>query len=367
MRVIVAMSGGVDSSVAALLLKEAGHDVLGVFLRNGVAAPASETASPKGCCSVFDACDAEEVAGMLGIAFYSLDHSRGFESIIDRFVDAYARGETPNPCVQCNRDLKFGELFRFAKAMGAEAVATGHYAQVEQDGESVALRRGRDRAKDQSYVLATVRAEALRRSLFPVGGLPKEQVRELARRAGLPVYAKHESQEICFVPSGDYRDLMKRKRPDLFREGVIETKEGEVLGRHSGAAGFTVGQRRGLGLGGAGPYFVVETDPTANRVVVGRREDLPQQRALLREVNWLVEPLEPGQEIVGEVQIRAHHSGHGARARVVHDGQLELDFDPPGETVSPGQIGVVYHRDRVVAAGRIARLEVFSDSLKNPV
>ena len=262
MRVVVAMSGGVDSSVSALLLREQGHDVIGVFLRNGVEAgdqPARGRAH--GCCGATDALDAEEVASALSIPFYALDHARDFARVIDDFVAAYARGETPNPCVQCNRELKFGALLRFARALGAERLATGHYARVAADGDGVALLRATDRAKDQSYVLATVEREALARALFPVGGLTKAEVRERARRAGLPVHAKPESFDLCFVPSGDHRDLLRERRPELFRDGPIRDVDGAELGRHGGAAGFTVGQRRGLALAFGGPRYVVASEP----------------------------------------------------------------------------------------------------------
>lgn len=354
-RVVVAMSGGVDSSVTALRLVEEGHEVLGVFLRNGVS-HATESAGPRqGCCSVRDAGDAEEVAGILGVPFYSLDHSEGFDRIVHAFVEDYAAGRTPNPCVDCNRDLKFGELLRFARAMGAAAVATGHYARCTVVDGQLALRRARDRRKDQSYVLATVARSDLRRARFPLGELTKEEVRGQAERAGLPVHAKAESQEICFVPSGDYRDLLRERRPEVLRPGPIVDQQGVRLGTHPGAAGFTVGQRRGLGLGGHGPYYVLETDPEGNVVTVGPPEALRQPAARLRQVNW-VRPTPDGPGACRlDLQVRAHHRGQGGVARWERPDQVLVALDPPGEVIAPGQVGVLYEGDRVVAAGRLER------------
>lgn len=350
MKVVVAMSGGVDSSVSALLLKEAGHDVVGVFLRNGVAAPGARGRG-HGCCGVSDALDAEEVAGLLGIPFYALDESAVFERIVSDFVGAYERGETPNPCVQCNRELKFGELLRFATALGAERVATGHYARCEGEDGEVVLRRARDRAKDQSYVLATVAADALARALFPVGGLSKQEVRDRARRAGLPVHAKAESQEICFVPTGDYRDLLRERRPELFRTGPVLDAAGAVVGRHGGAAGFTVGQRRGVGVAFGAPRYVVRTDAGANAVVVGERHELLRERCRLRDARWLA-PIEGRRGLA--LQVRAHHDPVAIAGLVRDAGAAILTLAPPGEAITPGQIGVVYDGDRVLGAGTLA-------------
>ena len=358
MRVVVAMSGGVDSSVAAKLLRDAGHDVIGVFLRNGVVA---DQRAPKsrhqGCCSVRDACDAEEVAGILDIPFHSLDHSEEFATIIDTFVSEYAAGRTPNPCVQCNRSLKFGALLNFADAMGADRIATGHYARLERKGSEVVLRRALALDKDQSYVLATVRPEALQRTVYPLGDLPKKTVREIAESSGLPVFDKAESQEICFVPTGNYRDLLRNKRPELFAPGEIVDQDGAVVGTHSGAVGFTVGQRRGLGIGGGGgPRYVTATDPKTNRVTVGDRRVLQQQSLRLRSLNWLVPAPATAVDWNGILQIRAHHVGRNA---ILHwqpgMATVRLTMEAPGEVVSPGQIGVFYRDDQVLLAGTVER------------
>jgi tRNA-specific 2-thiouridylase len=353
MRVVVAMSGGVDSSVSALLLREQGHDVIGVFLRNGVEAPVR--GHGHGCCGTTDALDAQEVASSLSIPFYALDHAREFGRIVDAFVETYARGETPNPCVQCNRELKFGALLEFARAMGADRLATGHYARLEPEpGGGASLLRARDRAKDQSYVLATVARDALARTLFPVGDLAKAEVREHARRAGLPVHAKPESQEICFVPSGDHRDLLRARRPESFRRGRVIDESGIEVGEHGGAIGFTVGQRRGLGLALGEPRYVVATDPRSNTVVVGPREALLRQTCALTSVNWLSERPTRGTPVRVALQVRAHHAAVPATAREDADGRVLLELDPPGEAVTPGQVGALYSGERVVAGGTLA-------------
>jgi len=350
-KVVVAMSGGVDSSVAAMLLRDQGHEILGVFLRNGIDHPERRGAH-HGCCSAVDACDAEEVASILGVPFYSIDSRRSFASIIQSFVDDYSVGLTPNPCVLCNRDLKFGELLEFALAMGAWGVATGHYARcgASRDGR-LELRRGLDRRKDQSYVLAMVHRESLLRSLFPLGELLKEQVREIARQAGLPTHNKRESQEICFVPSGDHRDILREHRPRSFRKGDIRRTDGTILGEHDGAIGCTVGQRHGLRLGGTGPYYVLSTAPESNEVVVGRKEELLQRECSLDSLCELAPPLELGGNC--QIQLRAHHVPCAAMVVRRSGDSLLLRLEGPGEVLTPGQYGVVYRGDRVMAAGRI--------------
>jgi len=352
-RVVVAMSGGVDSSVSALLLREQGHDVTGVFLRNGIEAGAR--GKGQGCCGATDARDAEEVAAELGVPFYALDHAGPFTSVIDRFVAAWSRGETPNPCVDCNREIKFGALLELAGRLGADALATGHYAEVvTHPGGEVELRRARDRAKDQSYVLATVARRALARAIFPLAALHKEEVRALARAKGLPVHAKPESQEICFVPTGDYRDLLRQRRPELFRAGVVRGLDGAELGQHDGAVGFTVGQRRGVRVAAGAPRYVVRTDVARNEVVVGDAAAARRTDATLREVNELAPPeLLPDGAVV-ELQVRAHHAPVAARLCAASpDGRRPLALAPPGEVVTPGQIAVAYRGDRVLLAGTL--------------
>ena len=365
MRIVVAMSGGVDSSVSALLLKEQGHEVIGVFLRNGIEAgdrgpgQAPKPALKQGCCGAIDSADAAEVAGLLGVPYYALDQAREFGRIVDAFVDSYASGDTPNPCVMCNREIKFGALLGFARALGAERIATGHYARLatrfsptpSATGE-VELRRARDHAKDQSYVLAAVAPAALALALFPIGELEKEEVRAHARRAGLPVHSKPESQEICFVPTGDYRDLLRSRRPELFRAGAIRDTRGAEVGRHEGTAAFTIGQRRGLNVAFGVPRYVVATEPSTNTVVVGERSDLLTRHARLERVSWLMAPPPEG-ALDCVLQLRAHHEPVSAVLRTVDRATAEVELAAPGAAITPGQLGVAYLGERVVASGTL--------------
>jgi tRNA-specific 2-thiouridylase len=348
-RIVACLSGGVDSSVAAALLVEAGRDVVGVFMRSGASGHA--TGEKQGCCSVEDALDARRVADRLGIPFYALNMEREFDRIIDRFAADYAAGRTPNPCVLCNRWLKFGHVLRFAEQVGATEVASGHYARttvVPQDGavSRVALRRPRDRAKDQSYVLAVLEQEQLSRVVLPLGELTKAEVRDLARARGLDRVAdKADSQELCFVP-GDYRDLLRARLPagtPALEPGEVQDVHGRARGRHEGTAGFTVGQRKGLGIGGAGaPLFVVRTEPARRLVVVGSREDLASPGLVAEDATWIARRLSPGERVRGRAQLRAHGESHAATIACTGARAFELTFDAPARAVVPGQAVVVY-------------------------
>ncbi len=318
-KVVVAMSGGVDSSVAAALLQQQGYDCVGVFMRLGndpadltdadleqiACSPEKRSAheqslkaqasSPKahhqGCCSSSDAADARYVAGLLNIPFYALNFQHDFGGIIDYFVREYNRGRTPNPCVRCNEYLKFGKLSRYAKAIGADYVATGHYARIvhgETPGEEPRLLRGKDPKKDQSYVLFGVPRAELAHMLLPIGDMEKSHVRELAQKFGLPVFNKPDSQEICFVPDNDYARLVKKKTPELVTGGTFVDSAGKALGRHGGHQHFTIGQRRGIGLAFGHPIYVTHIDADSNTVTIGEKEDLMHRSLIAREVNWIV-------------------------------------------------------------------------------
>src|SRR5262245_33279836 len=283
-KVVVAMSGGVDSSVAAALLLRDGYDVLGVFMRlvtpDGVEA-AAESCDPsgkskQGCCSVLDAADARRVAGELGIPLYVLNFQHDFGRVIDYFVSEYNRGRTPNPCVRCNDWLKFGKLAKYAEAIGADYVASGHYARIGADPTSgePALLRGLDHRKDQSYVLFGMSRQTLAHTLLPIGEFDKPRVREIAHELTLPVYNKPDSQEICFVPNQDYAGLVQRRSPETFREGELVNTSGKTIGTHAGHQHFTIGQRKGVGVALGYPIYVVDIDPASNRVTVGEKEAL---------------------------------------------------------------------------------------------
>ncbi len=413
-KVLVAMSGGVDSSVAAALLKERGYDCVGVFMwvgeaarpsepgarATGPAGPAaqavgsavrtvSETALPRlkqGCCSVGDACDARAVAAKLGIPFYSVDFHAEFERIIEYFVDEYARARTPNPCVVCNTQLKFGKLLAYADMIGAEFVATGHYARVlpadfrapsaservpGQRGfarepvacapgpdltSGVCLARALNHAKDQSYVLFGIQRPNLPRCRFPLGDIAdKATVRRIAADLGLPVHDKPDSQEICFVPNNDYTQLVRARRPETERTGDVLDSHGRVLGTHAGIANYTVGQRHGLGIAAAQPLYVTRLDAATNTVVLGPRAELLSEGLIAEQVNWLVDPPPTGVPRAAQVQIRYHHTAASGEIRIDRDGHVDVPFAEPQAAVTPGQAAVFYDGEIVLGGGWIAR------------
>jgi len=357
-RVVVAMSGGVDSSVAAALLVESGHEVVGVFMRQGRPPEAdAEPARPghQGCCGVADSLDARRVADRLGIPLYAIDLTPEFGRIIDYFAAEYGRGRTPNPCVRCNSWLKFGRLFDHADAIGATHVATGHYARLEPAADGTpTLHRGHDAARDQSYVLFDVRPDRLARMLLPVGGLPKAVVRERARSLGLATADKPDSQEICFVSPGAHAALVARRLGGS-RAGEIVDGGGTVLGHHDGIEHFTVGQRQGLGIATGRPLHVVAIDAAACRVVVGPREAVPQERLTAADASWL--DREPTEPFACLVQCRAQRAAAPAVVTPLGGGRFAARFTGGPEAspgpISPGQPAVCYAGDRLLGGGWI--------------
>lgn len=350
-RLVVAMSGGVDSSVAAWLMGEEGYDVVGVFMRNGVKVTGEEAAK-KSCCSVSDARDARMVASRLGYPFHALDLGQEFRSIIDYFLDEYARGRTPNPCAVCNRDLKFDELLRFADSVGAEGVCTGHYARLELVEGRPVVRRGVDRKKDQSYQLFCVAEENLARTRLPLGALEKSEVRGLAERVGLRTAQKADSQEICFVPSNDYRRLLEQEGREL-HPGRFVDSSGRVLGEHVGTEHFTVGQRRGHGIGGGTPLYVLEVHPDSGTVVLGGREEAHFSALEVDELNWIgIDPPASG-SLRCVVQHRYHCDPASATVEVDGDRGRVL-FDEPQLAVTAGQGAALYDGDRLLGGGWIS-------------
>jgi len=355
-RIVLAMSGGVDSSVAAWLLRAEGHDVVGLFMRHGQSGKTDCRASGvRGCCSAADAADARHVAERLGIPFYAVDFQREFDRIVDYFVDEYAAGRTPNPCIVCNTWLKFGKLFEYARAVDAEFVATGHHARLVPCGADVALRRGLDPAKDQSYVLFGIERLLLGRIRFPVGEHTKESIRQTARREGLPVSEKPDSQEICFVPDGDHARLVRRLRPESQTAGEVVTTDGAVLGRHDGYERFTVGQRKGLGIALGEPYYVVRIEPESRRVVLGRREDWARDELVARSANWLVDLPAGPFRAAGKLRYRSRPVE--ATVTPLAGDRFHVRFDQPRHGVAPGQAAVCYDGDRVLGGGWIQRQE----------
>lgn len=383
-RVVLAMSGGVDSSAAAVLLQEQGYDVIGLFMRSGATdEPSCPTdlgfslpvvgAKPnkQGCCSASDAADARRVADRLDIPFHALNFQDAFGRIKDYFADEYLAGRTPNPCVMCNNWLKFGKLWEFAQKVGAEYIASGHYARLEQaaqtpeldqteDSENSqlsernvgpAIFRGRDRRKDQSYVLFGIDRSILDRVIFPVGDFDKPDVREKAQQSGLRVYDKADSQEICFIPDNDYAGFLERYRGKQDTAGEIVDTAGAVLGHHEGFERYTVGQRKGLGLAFGEPRYVVRLEPETRRVVIGKREDLGCHSLEGDRFNWLIDDVPS--RFRCDAQIRYGHTAAPAEVDVLADDRIRVTFDEPQFAAAPGQAVVLYRGDRVLGGGWI--------------
>lgn len=397
-KVLVAMSGGVDSSVVAALLKQEGYEVVGCFMRLGsddsleaadgydnMHTAACDT-SPgsialpqvkkhkQGCCSVNDAGDARHVAAILGIPFYVMNFKKDFGRIIDYFVDEYNAGRTPNPCVRCNDWLKFGKLHQYAKSIDCDYVASGHYARIArgQDGHAE-LRRGLDRGKDQSYVLFGSPRDRLDHMLLPIGEMQKSEVRQVADDFDLPVFNKPDSQEICFVPDNDYAKLVERRTEGGFAPGSIVDTAGNQLGQHTGQQHFTLGQRRGLGIATGSPIYVVDKDPVTNTVTVGGKDDLLAVGCTASQTNWLIDPQDvPVAEGASggwrdcEVKIRYNSPPTPGQVRVTGDDQLEVRFADPVSAVTPGQAVVCYDGDTVMGGGWIDAVTKSQTDLGQP-
>lgn len=350
-RVVVAMSGGVDSSVAAAILKDQGWDVVGVSLL--LSGPSGEGGS-RSCCSVEDFRDARRVADRLKIPYYVFDFQEEFRSsVTERFASDYLSGRTPNPCILCNRDLKFDLLRRRALTMGADWIATGHYARIEWDQETSRgrLLKALDSDKDQSYFLFSLSQAELSRTLFPLGTLSKSEVRGLARRFELPVAAKRESQEICFVPGRRYCEFVERMAPPgAIRPGAIVDDQGRVVGKHGGIHRFTVGQRRGLGVAAGRPLYVTAIDASRNIVKIGPRGRLHSSGLLAEEVNWILEPFSG----MARVKTRYRQTSFAATISPLEGRKAVVRFLEHFPAVAPGQAAVFYRGDEVLGGGFIA-------------
>ena len=360
-RVLVAMSGGVDSSVAAFLLHRQGREVVGVHMRNGAesaergpAEDAKTTRPARGCCGVEDAYDARRVADRLGFPFHVLNYQRAFGAVMDDFADEYAAARTPNPCIRCNAWLKFGRLVSFARSLGIPKVATGHYARlVDRDGR-LAVARAADAAKDQSYVLFPLTQEQLASAVFPLGDLAKPEVRAVAREAGLGVQDKPDSQGICFIPDDDPGRFLRERRPDLDGAGDFRTSDGTVVGRHRGYQFFTIGQRKGLGLALGRAMYVARIDPATRTVWLGDDSDLWSRTCGIDAVNWMGwAPPPPGERRPCAVQIRAHHEAAPAVVTALDGGRARIEFDAPQRAITPGQAAVIYDGEIVAGGGWI--------------
>ena len=349
-RVVVAMSGGVDSSVAALLLQQQGYDVVGVAMKLYSLEDADLPAYYRGCCTVDDAEDARMVCRRLGIPHYVLNVQREFQSfVIDYFCSEYQKGRTPHPCIACNDKIKFNFLTSRAKALKADYVATGHYARIERRKSGLVLKKGVDAAKDQSYVLFGMGQDELAHSLMPVGDYPKDAIRRMALESGFVNADKPDSQDICFIPFGDYKAFLKERITPV--PGEIVDANGTVLGQHGGIELFTVGQRRGLGIAGGDPRYVIRLEPETNRVVVGPEEALDQKETWVSRVNYTLGSPPAGPVEVG---VKIRYKSHEADAVLYphQDGAL-VCFDQPQRAVTPGQAAVFYQGDVLLGGGTI--------------
>lgn len=368
MKIAVAMSGGVDSSAAAALLRDQGHELVGFTMqlwnqRRGINQDENGDPLPSRCCSLDDVYDARRVAGELGFPFYVLNLEREFETdVVQPFVQSYLSGETPIPCVACNSRLKFASLDKLALSLGCEKVATGHYARVEHDAEANRYRllRGKNLWKDQTYFLWELTQDQLSRSWFPLGEMDKAEVRGIARASHLDVAEKSESQEICFVPDGKYAEFIDRyldaenRTDELPGEGQIVTSAGNVVGTHQGIHRYTVGQRRGLGIAAERPLYVLNVDAVSNRVVVGEQEELLRLDFTVAGSNWVAFD-EPSEPVRADVRVRYRQDPQPATITALPNGRAHIVFDDPQRAITPGQASVWYRGDEVVGGGWIER------------
>ncbi len=354
-RVVVAMSGGVDSSVAAALMVRAGYEVVGMMMRLWTD-EALGGAEHNRCCTPEQMRDARRIADKLGIPFYVLDSKEIFRStVVQYFIDQHRDGFTPNPCLECNRHIRFDWLLNNALALDADYLATGHYARISADAAGGwNLRRGLDEEKDQSYVLSVMGQTQLSRTMFPVGEYHKREVRALAEELGLNVAGKKDSQDLCFLGNSDYRDFLRLHAPDVMRPGQIVNTHGELLGEHRGLANYTIGQRKGLGISASEPLYVLAMNPYKNALVVGTRDQLGRDRLTADNANW-VSGAAPARNFRADVKIRYRAKAQPATINVGDTNTFSVKFDEPQRDVTPGQAAVIYQRDNCLGGGVIAK------------
>ncbi len=349
-KVVVAMSGGVDSSVAAALLKEQGYEVMGMMLRLW-SEPGKEDSNR--CCTPDSMGQARRVAARLDIPFYVVDAKDVFhKTVVQYFLDGYARGETPNPCLVCNRQIRWTFLLDHALALGADFMATGHYVRIQKTGDGSQLLRAVDRNKDQSYVLHVLTQDKLAKALFPVGDYPKPEIRQIAEKYGLPTASRKDSQDLCFLAGEDYRGFLQRNASEMLQPGAIVTRDGRSLGEHNGLANYTIGQRKGLGIASPVPLYVLGKNAVTNTLIVGTQEELGSTELTARDVNWISrEPLQ--EPFRAEVKIRYTAREAWAWVTPLEGGGVKVQFDAPQRDITAGQAAVFYQGDLLLGGGII--------------
>lgn len=350
-KVVVAMSGGVDSSVAAALLKEQGHEVTGMMLRLW-SEPGKEDTNR--CCTPDSMAQARRVAAKLDIPFYVIDAKDVFrETVVEYFLEGYARGETPNPCLICNRKIRWTFLLEHALALGVEYMATGHYVRrMQAENGTVSLLRAVDRNKDQSYVLHVLTQEKLKHALFPVGDYPKPEIRQIAERHGLPTASRKDSQDLCFLAGEDYRNFLQRNAAEMLKPGEIVTRAGQTLGAHNGLANYTIGQRKGLGVASPVPLYVLGKNAAQNALIVGTQDELGSDTLTARDVNWVSGEV-PANPFPAEVKIRYTAKEAKALVTPLGEGQVQVRFDAPQRDITAGQAAVFYQGEVMLGGGII--------------
>ncbi len=354
MKALIAMSGGVDSSVAAYLTKEMGYDCVGCTMKLYENEDIGEPRD-KSCCALDDAADARSVAYRIGMPFYVFNFKEEFrKTVIDTFVESYQKGRTPNPCIDCNRYLKFGKLYQRAKELQCDVIVTGHYARIEKTGDKYLLKKALDESKDQSYVLYSLTQEQLSHTLFPLGGMEKKETREIAERQGFLNANKPDSQDICFVPDGNYAKVIEEYTGTKSEPGDYVDLEGKVIGRHKGIIHYTIGQHKKLGQSFGEPKYVCRIDAENNRVVLGRNEDVFSREVLAEDFNWISGEI-PEAPVRCTAKIRYRKKDEPCTAEVLEDGTVRLTFDEPQRAVTPGQAAVLYDGEIVLGGGTILR------------
>lgn len=351
-KALIAMSGGVDSSIAAYLMIKEGYDCMGATMKL-VVSPEEEQHLEKSCCSLEDVEDARSVATKLGMPYYVFNFTEDFrKQVVEPFIQSYEKGETPNPCIECNRHLKFERFYQRAMELGCDYVVTGHYVQIEERDGRFLLKRAVDKTKDQSYVLYSMTQEQLSHTKFPLGGMEKSTTRQMAEEEGLINSKKPDSQDICFVPDGDYAGFIRRTTGKNYPQGDFVDKDGKVLGEHKGIIHYTKGQRKGLGISAATPLYVCDICPEKNQIVLGQNEDLFTKEFYATDMNWIFWDVPP-ETFRAKAKVRYRHTEQWATIQVLDDGRIRVEFDEPQRAITRGQSVVLYDEDIVLGGGII--------------